>query len=80
MSAPLEGTVDVDGPRCYRHDVPSLHGLTPGGPGLPAHTWDGPPRGGACLRCHGPMHTGDRYLCDEGGIVHVACPPPIELK
>lgn len=71
----------IDGPRCYRHDVPAFHGVTPGGPGLPAHTWDVVPlpnetlRG--CLRCGGKFELGDRYLCDEGGIIHVTCPPRI---
>lgn len=81
MNAPIEGIVNVDGPRCYRHAVPSFHGVTPGGPGLPAHTYDvGPlpnytPPG--CLRCGRQFAVGDRYLCDEGGIIHVTCPTPV---
>lgn len=74
--APLEGVANGE-PRCMRHGTGyAYHGFSTGAP--PAHTWDvGPlpsyaPPG--CLRCGGQFQVGDRYLCDEGGIVHVACP------
>ena len=60
------------GPRCYAHAAPSFHGVTPGGPGLPAHVLD--LASATCQRCPSPIVKGDRYLCDDGGIIHAECP------
>jgi hypothetical protein len=62
------------GPRCYAHQVPSFHGVAPGGPGLPAHVW-GAGVYAECQRCPNRIAKGDRYLCADGGIVHAECPP-----
>lgn len=44
------------GPRCYSHDVPAFHGMTPGGPGLPAHVLD--LNSATCQRCPSPIVPG----------------------
>jgi hypothetical protein len=70
---PIEGIVTSAEPRCTRHEAITYHGFNEHPFGLPAHTWGGGPGSKGCLICGRSFEKGDRYLCDEGGIVHVSC-------
>lgn len=69
-------------PRCYghvfdpHHEAGSHH---PAMDGWPAHEWSSP-FGGWCQHCPHPLTQGDRYVCVEGGVIHVECVADLDAE
>lgn len=62
-------------PRCYGHVFDPAHRADShhlATEGWPAHVWSGG-LSGSCRHCPDPVVEGDRYVCVEGGVMHVRC-------